>query len=551
MTELQSLSRRQTLGLLAVVLATALFVRLQLFTGMVRGDDFHYAQAAYELSQGRTHFDVWPEGTARVGLYGPVALLYAVFGVSEATTLAFPLLASLGTVVIVFALGALVGGAAAGLLGAMLWAVFPLDIFLATDLLPDGPLTFFTAAGVYAVLRAESGRGRARWGWAGLTAGLLLWALLIKPTAIATLAFVAAYLLVRLGQDVWARLPEAGQRRAGWGVAGVIVLLGLGLVALQYNFFWLKLGRTASEFAEVILQGRINLHADGLITTYTPLFFVFGPLLLAALLAALAGRMAGGALLGWGLFNVFFYEWGSFGLNLRHYNPLQDWADGRYMLYVFPPLVALAGVFMAQRVNERRLLIGVGLWAGLVAAGAWAAVEQPALAETVFKFASLAALPLVVLALAWEPLEFRKIWRGGLGLGLVLLLGLAGLAPTPPYDGREFATDRALVRGLAALADEAALTDETLVYTDRINEGLRLDLAFGFELAHNWRGAFPERPENRLRVWPPGEAVPPGSVLVLFDPANLPPDAAQLISEKFVGDTLLFRAYLLEGGDGE
>ncbi len=551
MSETYTFSRRQTLGLLAVALATALFVRLQLLTGMVRGDDFHYAQAAYELSQGRMHFDVWPEGTARVGLYGPVALLYAVFGVSEATTVAFPLLASLGTVAVVYALGARLGGAAAGLLGAMLWAVFPLDVFLATDLLPDGPLTFFTAVSVYAVLRAEGGRGRARWGWAGLAAGLLLWALLIKPTAIATLAFVAVYLLVRLGQHGWARLPEAGRRRAGWWAVGLIAALGLALVALQYNFFWLKLGRTASEFAEVILQGRINLHADGLITTYTPLFFVFGPLLLAALLAALAGRMAGGALLGWGVFNLFFYEWGSFGLNLRHYNPLQDWADGRYMLYVLPPLVALAGVFLAQRVEARRLPMGVGLWAGLVAAGAWAALAQPGLAEALFKTASLAAVPLVVLALAWEPFDFRTFWRGGLGLGLVLLLGLAGLAPTPPYDGREFTTDRALVRGLASVADGVALTNETLVYTDRLNEGLRLDLAFGFELAHNWRGAFPERPEDRLRAWPSSEAVPPGSVLVLFEPTSLPPDGAQLISEEFLGDTLLFRAYLLEGGDGE
>lgn len=529
------------LVLLLIILGAALFVRLQLFTGLVRGDDFHYAKVAYELSQGRTHFDVWSAGTARVGLYAPVALLYRLFGVSEATTVAFPLATSLGTVAVVYAVGALFASPAAGLLAAMLWAVFPLDIFLATDLLPDGPLTFFCSLGVYALFRAERGAGRARIRWGLVSALALGWALAVKPTALPTIFFVLAYLALRL-------LPWPGWGGRFWRWAGLVALgLGVVFVLAQYSFFPLKLAATATDLTQLLLLGQINYHASDTITTYTPLFFVFGPLLAAGLLVALARKSAGSLTL-WAAFNLVFYEWGSFGLNLRHYNPLQDWADGRYLLYVLPPLMALAGIMLAAWLDERWLRWLVPVWAALVCGGALVAVGGGAAVEDGLWKASLLALVGLITSLVLSPAN-RPDW---LGVGLVLLLGLAGLAPSEPYDGREYGDQRALTRGLTRLAEDNQGVPAGRVYIDRAGMDLLTDLAFGFEPGHNWRGVFPDPADTRLRFVsePEGLTLGPGDVLILFDPASAAPEGAQQVAEEFYGAQLLFRAYQVAGGDG-
>ncbi len=70
------------------ILLCALILRLVIFTGMVRGDDINYAHAAYELANGRTHFDYWPNGTFRIGLYAPVACCMPPSG--PANTLHWP-----------------------------------------------------------------------------------------------------------------------------------------------------------------------------------------------------------------------------------------------------------------------------------------------------------------------------------------------------------------------------------------------------------------------------------------------------------------------------
>ena len=92
---------------------------------MVFTDDFGYAQVAFKLTRGVLDVAPWAGGLARLGMYAPVALLYSLLGVSELTTLAWPLMCSLLGVIFVYTLGRQFGGEPAGLIGALvvIWGI--------------------------------------------------------------------------------------------------------------------------------------------------------------------------------------------------------------------------------------------------------------------------------------------------------------------------------------------------------------------------------------------------------------------------------------------
>jgi 4-amino-4-deoxy-L-arabinose transferase-like glycosyltransferase len=533
------------LALLLFALAAALLVRLQLFTGMVRGDDVHYAFAAYELSQGRTHFEVWEEGTARVGLYAPAALSYRLFGVSEASTVLFPLLTSLGTVALVYALGALFGGPAAGALGALLWAAFPLDVFLATDLLPDGPMTFFCTAAVYCSLRArraEGRRGAARWlARSGLA---LLWALSIKPTAAATLFFLLAYWLI---PPLWP-LFAAGWGNRAWRRAGILaaLLAGAVFVFLQYDFFILKLARTATDLGDLLLLGRTNQPTGGQYLTSTRVFFIFGPLMLVSLAAALrAEQQATLPLAAWAGFGLLYYEWGTFGMNPLHYNPLQDWVDGRNTLYLFPPLAALAGIYLGRFIPKRRLALVGGMAAGGMVLAAGVAAKAPAGSpgETALMAASLTAVGLLVASLLlWQ--GERPSPSGWLGGALLATVVIGAALPAPPFSASFFAARREIAAALASL-EEIEGIESRVIYGDSRAALSEIDYGFGFQMGHNWQGALGREESYRVRLYPAGDGqiLEDGAVLVFFSPSTMPPEGAALLMQAEYEGQVVLRVY--------
>lgn len=111
---------------LAVVMVLAAIVRFVFFTGYHGFDDVFYIRRAYALS----HADfVLPTShwAARIGLVGPTALAYLIFGVNLWSTVLFPFICSLMSVVVAALLGRRLLGEEAGWLAALLVAIFPLD----------------------------------------------------------------------------------------------------------------------------------------------------------------------------------------------------------------------------------------------------------------------------------------------------------------------------------------------------------------------------------------------------------------------------------------
>ena len=109
-------SRRTLIALFAIILFAAA-IRALLFRGYVGLDDAEYSRFAYNLSHGSLQPDgytgpgVFP---LRIGLIGPTAAIFRVFGVNEWTMVLFPFVLSLGSIGLAYLCAALWFGPAAG-----------------------------------------------------------------------------------------------------------------------------------------------------------------------------------------------------------------------------------------------------------------------------------------------------------------------------------------------------------------------------------------------------------------------------------------------------
>src|SRR3990172_8390955 len=139
--------------LIIAIICLAAFLRLFYYMGVVRGDDFSYAYYAHKFVQGEFPLSDLP-GVKRPGLYMLVGFLFWLFGEGEFVATLFPLLASLATVFFIYKIAYLLSGKNAAIVSAFLWTVFSLDIFMATQLDPESPLTMATTGSVYFLLAA-------------------------------------------------------------------------------------------------------------------------------------------------------------------------------------------------------------------------------------------------------------------------------------------------------------------------------------------------------------------------------------------------------------
>ncbi len=122
------------------LLAIAVIIRIATFQGYCDLDPRFYAVLANDLAQGKVHVperDEAPVFPLRAGVYAPTAASIRMFGVSEATLVAYPLLASIFGCLLAYAFARGVGTPLAGLIAFGALAVLPLDVGFASLLYPD------------------------------------------------------------------------------------------------------------------------------------------------------------------------------------------------------------------------------------------------------------------------------------------------------------------------------------------------------------------------------------------------------------------------------
>ncbi len=544
---LKKITRSPFFWLFLIVLV-GLAVRLILFTGQIRGDDYYYAKSAFELTQGRTHFGVWSFGTSRVGLYAPTALLYMAFGVSPLSTAGFPLLTSLGTIVLVYLLATLYAPSKAGLISAMLWAVFPLDIFLATDLMPDTPTAFFYTGILYFFLRAyRAAQLRERLLWSLGAFVCLIWGFYVKPTIIAAPLAIGIFLGIQLAHWVYQRfLANKIEVRSIFKAFLFVVALLLLALILFSGTLPIKLARAGTDFSMLLTIGKTNIHSSGYIVTYTPLFLLFGPLFLISVFHLLTSPTKHpNDLLALTLIGFAYFEWGSFETNIFKYNPLWDWGEARYLLYLLPGLVALTGLYLTRFVQEDLLPRLILVWAPLIVALSIIMSDPGSepLGNRLSETAVVLALMGMLASLLWKPSKSRPQVNPWLGAGLILLINLAAMAPVQPSDWRFFAPRLAMLANLQEATHNFDIEGDGFVFTDQPN--MQLEFSLDFALSVNWRNQFPADPDGRLRLVTSTSdlVLPANSLLFLFNPDNQPPGNAELISQHYFEEQLLFRVY--------
>ena len=350
---------------LAAVMALALVLRLTFVTGMVHSDDLEYAVAAHQFATSGFHLTATSHdksgaqaGRGRLTMYVPVGVLYRLFGVSDVTTLAWPLLCSLLTVVLVYCVTALLANESSALFAAFVWAVLPVDIALATSLLPDGPLAMFSTAAVLLFLIADRSDGRRAVAYYAGCACCFTAAVLAKQTGLIPSLFFFAYL--------------AYTRRLGWrllGVATAFVCVTAALFIYHYRFsggMWTGLGSYTWPGAETLVRTATDWYH---FVSRAEDFFPFLPLFIVAASGALALRLPGAAVAFLWLATTFFYmELGS--RNPASYAPWDD-LRSRHLTFVIVPCAVLSGIYLGQSVTARAARWIVTAAAAVVAGSVW------------------------------------------------------------------------------------------------------------------------------------------------------------------------------------
>lgn len=326
----------------AAVLA-ALLLRLFFFSALTGYDEFAYARIAQDLGDGVFRF------RDASGYYGfrylvtlPAALFHSLVGPGRFSAAAWPLLCSLGNVVLAYALGREFFGRRAGVLAAFLQAFLPVSVIYGTMLYPEEILVFWT--GLSALLFVKGSRESGRWGgWkflalSGLCAGLG-WHTRLNS---AVMLGVYAVWLLRYGLRP-AHLALAGGFAAAlapdWAAGAA--LAGDPLFSLRSQLA--KLAADTGVYPAghaVYLRGLLGVDLYGL-ALFGVYFYVFAA---AAAAAAIKKEFrAMWPLFAWFALLLLYFEFGP--ASLEPYRPVHK--QLRFLSMAFFPVVIVAANFIA------------------------------------------------------------------------------------------------------------------------------------------------------------------------------------------------------------
>lgn len=234
------------------VFLLALLLRLACFTGLIGSDDLSYSGYAQLIANGQ-YVPEYHHRAIRYGVLLPVGLTYKLFGLSEWSTIAVPLVASSLSVVLLGLIANKLFGGRTALVAALLLATFPLQLRYATVLLPEPILACYVLAAVFIYVHTEDRAPLARGVLTGVFIGL---GYLSKEPAL----FVAPALIL-----------DAALRRR-WRHAFGVAIGVVAVVALEHAYYVTMSGdllfrphalaRHNRNVSQVLAQGLARAKAD-------------------------------------------------------------------------------------------------------------------------------------------------------------------------------------------------------------------------------------------------------------------------------------------------
>lgn len=209
-TDIKAMEKVKRSAILLLIILVAISLRLYCFRGYVGLDDAEYARFAHQMAQGSFTIGAY-DGPAvfplRVGNIFPTSLLFHFFGTNEWTMVLYPFTLSIMCILIAYICSARLFNHRAGLIAASLWAILPIEMSNATQLLPDLPAAFYASVGVVCILFLIDSRTKHKSLilCGGILAGLLFglsW--LCKETVVYLVPFCLILLIITIKHN-WKR----------------------------------------------------------------------------------------------------------------------------------------------------------------------------------------------------------------------------------------------------------------------------------------------------------------------------------------------------------
>ncbi len=183
--------------ILLAILLIAILVRGAFHVGLGFADDFIYARMVRDILTGTFTYYESIFRTRIFFLYA-MSLSAFLFGYGEVSLTLFPLLCSLGQIVLVYFFGKEFFDKRTGLIAALLLAIYPQNILYSTRIMPDIPLACMLGFNLYFLFRGISTRRKIYFFFSGIFLGL---SYLIKAIGLMQAAPIFLFLLVRSNND--------------------------------------------------------------------------------------------------------------------------------------------------------------------------------------------------------------------------------------------------------------------------------------------------------------------------------------------------------------
>ena len=386
---------------LLVLLFVSAALRAVFFIGLLGSDDTAYALNAIAMRRGS--FVLAEDMTSmRLALNAAAAGSYGLLGISEWSIALPAFVASLLTLLVVYAIAWLIGGRVAAIIAGVLYTFAPLNILNSSSLLPEVPMALCTALSVLLFLLGQRAASTPAAVSLCLISGVALGGgyLFKEPAALVTVAFAVAAALA------WYR----GDRRA-W--LYVVPLAGFTLVFIletilyfQVSGVWLRRFRGIAEYQAAAVQRSeqerrlqsVWLYPRNMFLVLNQVGLLFYLFLLGGV-AALRRRWGAPVLIVLWLTIPFLYlEFGS--TSLTSYNALPK--QPRYLEALTGPMVILLGCWLARAWKSPGIAARRGAYGSLA----------------VFVLTSLffTALSAVDRRAATEPIRASAAFLAGAGL---------------------------------------------------------------------------------------------------------------------------------------
>lgn len=152
----QSVSDRYFL-IMTIVFVIAIIVRSYFFIGFGRGDDPLYVGVTRLVMDGGLRgLNLNVGFHYRIGVYLPMSLFFTLFGINDISFALLPLLASLGSIIVIYFIGKELFGKETGVIAAILMTFCPFDAVFASTMVIDIIASFFAALSFLLFLKGHN-----------------------------------------------------------------------------------------------------------------------------------------------------------------------------------------------------------------------------------------------------------------------------------------------------------------------------------------------------------------------------------------------------------